>query len=244
MGLVTRNWERKRFYREASVCYSEEEGGYGVWLDQRRLRTPLRALVVLPTRPLALALAHEWSSVDTFIQPAHMPLTTLCNTVLDNPQQRSKVATVEQLTQYLATDTLCFHATEPDELVSLQVREWDPVISWFNEQYSLQIEPTSELLPPPPLSPHTLTPLTKHLQAMDEWSLTAFESCTVALKSLVLTCALFQGRIDVATATRLGRLEVEFQVQRWGCVEWQHSIEEACLKSVLSAALLLGTLAN
>ena len=41
--------------------------------------------------------------------------TTLCSTVLDNPQQRSKVATVEQLTQYLATDTLwyCTHTLTP-----------------------------------------------------------------------------------------------------------------------------------
>lgn len=27
-----------------------------------------------------------------------------------------------------------FRATEPDDLVAMQLEEWDPVIKWFNER--------------------------------------------------------------------------------------------------------------
>ena len=51
-------------------------GGYGVWLDHRRLRAPQRHLLVVPTEPLALAIAQEWRSQDTTLQPFLMHLVS------------------------------------------------------------------------------------------------------------------------------------------------------------------------
>ena len=48
--------------------------GYGVQLDHRRLRTPLRNLLIVPSRPLALAIAQEWSGQERLIQPPLMHL--------------------------------------------------------------------------------------------------------------------------------------------------------------------------
>src|SRR2546425_981092 len=46
---------RRRFYRNASVTAGE--GGFGLVLDGKPVRTPARHMLALPTRPLAAAAA-------------------------------------------------------------------------------------------------------------------------------------------------------------------------------------------
>ena len=41
---------------------------------------------------------------------------------------------------------------------------------------------------------------------------TGFEACVESCKSLVLTCALFEGKLSAEEAASLARLEVRFQV--------------------------------
>lgn len=77
--------ERKRFYKNVSV-YKEERVGrevFGVKLDSRLLRTPLRNQFLVPSEPLALAVAQEWDCQEKLVQLPLMHLTALCNTVLD-----------------------------------------------------------------------------------------------------------------------------------------------------------------
>ena len=49
-------------------------GGYQVKLDHRNLRTPMQKMFLVPSRPLALAVAHEWEAQEAFVQPALMHL--------------------------------------------------------------------------------------------------------------------------------------------------------------------------
>lgn len=93
--------------------YSEKEGKgkkYGIKLDHRILRTPLRCPFLIPSEPLALAVAQEWSSQREMIQPSLMHLTALCNTVLDAGNQESgrhpQKEDVKSLIDYVETDTL------------------------------------------------------------------------------------------------------------------------------------------
>lgn len=51
-------------------------GGYGVKLDQRNLRTPLRQVFVVPSEALALAVAQEWEAQESFVQPPLMHLVS------------------------------------------------------------------------------------------------------------------------------------------------------------------------
>lgn len=56
---------------EYSISSDDE---YGVRLDQRHLRTPLRKVFSVPTESLATAVAQEWRTQDHIIQPALMHL--------------------------------------------------------------------------------------------------------------------------------------------------------------------------
>ena len=71
----------KRFWTAANAV--EREGGWGVELDGKPLRTPARETRKVPTRALAKAIAEEWESAEGEIDPRAMPLTGLANAAID-----------------------------------------------------------------------------------------------------------------------------------------------------------------
>ena len=78
----------RRFYKLATAL--DVEGGHGVALDDRRLRTPKGAVFIAPTRALAEAIASEWDAQGEHIIPSSMPLTQLAFAQLQfvyGPQQ-------------------------------------------------------------------------------------------------------------------------------------------------------------
>ena len=49
----------KRFWKSADVV--ETEGGFAIELDGRRIKTPAREELIVPTPALAEAIAREWT---------------------------------------------------------------------------------------------------------------------------------------------------------------------------------------
>lgn len=58
------------------------------------------------------------------------------------------------------------------------------------------------------------------------------------LKSAILMLSCMERFILVPKAVHLARLEEEFQLGRWGRVEWAHDLNQEDLHSRLSAAVL------
>ena len=98
--------ERKRFYRHVSVYWCEESGRYGIKLDHRNLRTPLQQLFLVPFEPLALLAAQEWDGQVGVVNPSLMHVTSMCNTLLDNPRLETRDTLTEELGAFLESDTL------------------------------------------------------------------------------------------------------------------------------------------
>lgn len=106
--MLLHSAERKRFYRDVTVYKQpfKDGGQFGILLDHRRLRTPLRKLFLVPSERLALSVAQEWNAQHGFVQPSLMHLTALCNTVIDDPQKLSRSQRVAALLPYLSSDTI------------------------------------------------------------------------------------------------------------------------------------------
>ncbi|XP_069917750.1 ATP synthase mitochondrial F1 complex assembly factor 2 isoform X6 [Oryctolagus cuniculus] len=131
--------ERKRFYQNVSI--SQGEGGFEINLDHRKLKTPQAKFFTVPSEALAIAVATEWESQQDTIKSYTMHLTTLCNTSLDNPTQRSKDQLIRAAIKFLDTDTICYKVEEPETLVELQKNEWDPVIEWAENRDRVRGDP-------------------------------------------------------------------------------------------------------
>ena len=103
---------RNRFYKEVSV--DSVDGLHRVLLDGKPVKTPGGAVLALPTRALAQAIAGEWQAQETTIQPQTMLLTKLANTAIDRVAPNPANAR-EQLLAIAKSDVVCYRAESPQD---------------------------------------------------------------------------------------------------------------------------------
>ena len=78
------SWNCRHEARLRKVATVEPaEGGYGVALDGKPMRTPAKRELIVPSAALADAIAAEWDAQEDEIRPATMPLTRLAATAID-----------------------------------------------------------------------------------------------------------------------------------------------------------------
>ncbi|WP_265499313.1 ATP12 family chaperone protein [Paracoccus beibuensis] len=208
-------WKARRFWTRVDTRATD--GGYEILLDDRQLRTPNKKPLVLPTEPLAQAIAAEWDAQSAEILPHTMPLTRAANSAVEKvaPQVDGVVG---MLAEYGGTDLLCYRAPEPAELVERQAAEWDPLLDWAATELRAPLQTTAGVIPVDQ-DPDALERLRAEVAALDVWALTALHDLVTIPGSLVLGLAVIRGRLSAAEAHRLSRIDEDFQIERWGADE-------------------------
>lgn len=228
--------ERRRFYQDVSISQGEN-GLYEVNLDRRKLKTPGGKLFTVPNEALAIAVATEWDAQRDTLKSYTMHLTTLCNTALDNPTQRTTDQMINAALKFLETDTVCYRVDEPYGLVELQKNEWDPVLQWIENRYNVTIGSSSSILGPE-IPEATKETFKQHLNSYNFWSMTGLEYVITQLKSVVLSLGVIDRHLSVEQAVLLSRLEEEYQIRCWGNVEWAHDYDMYELRARTAAGAL------
>ena len=105
----------KRFYKDVAVA--PHDNGFVVHLDGRPVRTPGKALLLLPTEQAAALVAAEFTAQGETINPTTMPVYRLVNTAIDGVVSDPQ-AVLEDILRFSASDLLCYRAGHPDALVA------------------------------------------------------------------------------------------------------------------------------
>lgn len=205
-------WSAKRFWTDATV--RAEGDGFGILLDTRPVRTPLKAPLVLPTEALAREVASEWQAQADKVNPATMPFTRTANSAIDTVSRQHQ-AVVEMLAAYGGSDLLCYRATGPDELVARQVAAWDPLLDWSAAALDAPLLTTAGVMhvEQPPAS---LAALTAAVDALSDVQLAAFHDLVAISGSLVLALAITRQRVTAEQAWTLSRIDEIWQIEQWG----------------------------
>lgn len=238
---------RKRFYETATAVEKQIEGKtwYGVALNGKQLSTPNRLDLAVPTKALATALAHEWEMQTNIIRPATMPLMVITCSAIDVTQFKREDI-ISELKRYLTTDTLCFFQDEVEKVHLKQQSIWKPVIEEFSTHFGEVDVRTDMSCPKHPES--TVNKVTEYLNSLDHFQLTAMESLTSGLKSIITSLTLLKSiqatqvnrSITSNEAIQIARLEEEHQIEEWGLVEGGHDIDRANIEvQTISAATFL-----
>jgi chaperone required for assembly of F1-ATPase len=201
----------KRFWQATQVA--PVEAGFTVLLDGKRMRLPGGDELALPSATQAEAVAAEWQQLGMEFQLDDLPLTRLLATAHDRVAP-DPGPMVEGLTKYAETDLLCYRAAE-SRLAARQAEQWQPLLDWAALQLDASLRITDSLMPVAQ-PPEALAALRAAVARHSPVELTALGLAVPALGSLVLGLALSAGRIDAATAHRLGALDELFQIEFWG----------------------------
>lgn len=203
----------KRFYKDVSVA--PMEGGYAVHLDGKPVRTPAKALLLLPTEAAAELVAQEFAAQGENIDPATMPVYRLVNTAIDGVAADPQ-AVLEDVLRFASSDLLCYRAGDPERLVANQAEAWDPVIDWaraslgarlFLAEGVMHVEQPRE----------AIAAIGVHLaQRAEPLRLSALHLMTTLMGSALLALAVDFGEIDAETAWKAAHVDEDWQIEHWG----------------------------
>jgi chaperone required for assembly of F1-ATPase len=202
----------RRFYKNATV--TEVEGGWGIQLDGKTLRSPAKRPFVLPTEALAVAIAEEWQSQADKIDPHSMPLMQFAATAIDRLAD-DRNSLIEEVAGYGHSDLICYRAEGPEELVRRQEECWQPLIAWVAERFDIALNVTTGIVAVEQPA-HTLATFRRVLAACDLYALTALAAVTGSAGSLVIALALAEGQLSADEAVDAALLDELFQAEKWG----------------------------
>ncbi|WP_298398868.1 ATP12 family chaperone protein [Sphingobium sp.] len=202
----------KRFYTDVTIV--DAEGGFAIQLDGRPVRTPARALLALPTRALADAVAQEWRAQGETVEPASMPMTGLANAAIDHVSA-NKADFAAGVARYAQSDLLCYRADGPDTLVARQAAAWDPLLDWARTRYDVAFAVTQGIIPVPQPD-ETLARLEAAVLAIDPFTLTGLSTLVTLSGSLVCGLALVEGGQDRDTIWQAAEIDEAWQIEQWG----------------------------
>ena len=204
----------RRFYTD--VTLAQQAGGFQVMLDTRGVKTVGGAPQLLPTRPLAEALAAEWRQQGDKIDPASLPLRDMADYAIDIVTRHPEGA-AEGLLGYAETDTLCYRADPDEPLHAAQQQVWEPLLSAFEAAHSVTFTRVSGVLHRPQ-PPATLEVLRARMLTLDPFQLAGLEAMTKLAASLVTgLSALDAAHEDEPRALwQAACLEEEWQAELWG----------------------------
>lgn len=204
--------ELKRFYK--TVSFAQGDGGWQVFLDDKPIRTPAKALLVLPTQKLAAAIANEWDRQGDTVELDDMYHMQFSCAAVDYTQgYRSDVKA--ETHDYITTDLLCYRALEPQDLVHQQNALWNQWVDWAEKRYGIQLVLVAGIMPAPQ-SDQVLDSMEARIAALDDFALTAVWLLAKHTGSLLLALAVWENAATPEEAFIASRLEEMHQNAQWG----------------------------
>lgn len=212
MSGAANPWAPRRFWAQTGVV--AQAGGFGVTLDDRPLRTPARAALVVPVRPLAEAVAAEWAAQEGTVRPETMPLTRAVNSAIDRVAP-DPAPLVDGIAAYGDSDLLCHRAPGPGALVARQAAAWDPLLDWAETALGARLVPVSGVMPARQPA-GSLRALRCAVARHDPFALTALAEAVALSGSLVIGLALSHGHRSAPDLWRCAHVDEHWQAEKWG----------------------------
>jgi len=238
--LQMRTPQPKRFYKDVAVAV--EEGGFVVQLDGKPVKTPGKALLLLPTETAAQLVADEFAAQGETLDLGSMPTYRLINTAIDGVANDPQ-AVLEDILRYSSSDLLCYRADGPDSLVRRQNEAWDPVLDWARTVLGARFNLAEGVI-------HVEQPreaiavLGVHLgQRAEPLRLAALHVMTTLTGSAVLALAVDFGELDAEAAWNAAHVDEEFQAEQWGQDAEAIARRTSRKRDMLAAANLLAAIA-
>jgi chaperone required for assembly of F1-ATPase len=203
----------KRFYK--AVTIAEDEDGHVVKLDGRSVRTPARAVLVLPSAAVARLVADEYATQQEHIDPITMPVTRLANTAFDGVASAAD-AVLEDVLKFSTSDLVCYRADAPEALVERQAEAWDPVLGWVRSELGarfLLAEGVMHVDQPR----ETIGAVAIHLRKRAEpFRLAAIHLMTSLTGSALLALAVEAKALDAEAAWAAAHVDENWNIEHWG----------------------------
>ncbi|MCP5382608.1 MAG: ATPase [Kordiimonadaceae bacterium] len=221
----------KRFYKKVTV--ENENDGFFVLLDGKKVKTPEKSPCLMPTRKLAEAVAKEWNDQVKAIIPATMPIFKLVNTAIDRVGKR-RDELISELVSFAGSDQICYRAEAPDTLVKLQDSTWNPLLDWLKNKFDIKLKLSAGIIFVEQ-DGEQLDKFRTIFENIESFELTALYTMVTVTGSVTIGLSLFNGHSSFEQAWEAGHLDENFQASEWG-IDEEAEQRRSALKAELANA--------
>ena len=202
----------KRFWKSAQAI--QNDGGWGVELDGRPLRTPARKPLSVPTQRLAEDIAAEWNAAEENIDPRAMPLPGLANAAIDRvaPDKKSFASGIAK---YAEADLASYRAEGPQGLIDAQAEHWDELLAWGRRRFDVDFRTTNGLLHVDQ-PPATVERLGHAVSALDPYRLAGLSPLVTIGGSLLAALGVLEEVFTPEWAWEAVSVDDRWQLEQWG----------------------------
>ena len=228
---MSSEWKAKRFWKEVTIVPDGDR--FAVELDGRRVKTPAKATLAVPTQAMAQAVAAEWDAQQGEVNPLTMPVTRSANAAIDKvAHQHAEVA--DMLAAYGDSDLLCYRAEAPEGLVLRQADTWGAALDWAVDVLNVRLSVHGGVVHHAQ-NPDDLARLSARVHALSSYQLAAFHDLVSLSGSLILG---FGAALDWRTPDaiwEISRLDELWQTEQWGPDEDAQAMTEIKRQAFLHA---------
>lgn len=206
----------RRFWK--TVTLEQGTYGHGIRLDGRALKTPKKAELYLPTKPLADAVVAEWEAVEESIDPLKMPMTGFANAAIDHVAA-DRTGFAASIATYAESDAFCYRGDEGEALAARQEDVWGPWLAWATRRYDVGFTIVHSVMHQPQ-PPATLAALKAAVEARGTFELAAMAKLAHLSGSLVAVMAIVEQAGSAAELWQACCLDELWQEELWGSDHW------------------------
>jgi chaperone required for assembly of F1-ATPase len=205
----------KRFYEDVAVA--SKVNGFIVTLDGRKLKTPAKADLILPSEAAAEAIAAEWRAQGDTIDPRTMPLTRLVNSALDGVA-RDVQSVIADIVRYAGSDLVCYRAAEPEGLAAAQSEVWDPVLAFARDELGARLICVEGITfaEQPPRAIAAVHEAVVQSTGERALAVAALHVMTTLTGSVLLALAVARRELAPEAAWNAAHVDEDFQMRVWG----------------------------
>ena len=191
-----------------------KKGKYLLNINNKSLKTPDGNIIELPSMKLAKILLKDYES-NFKSKPLNIvrPIK-ITNTAIDKIKPNN-IFYINEITDNLNNDMICYFANSPLELVDLQNKEWLPLINYMESSYNIELIYTSKLFSINQ-KPDSLLKLKNILNEINIFKLSAIYTLSQITKSIIISLALVNNKISAKKAFENSNLEELYQISKWG----------------------------
>ena len=183
----------KRFYQHVTVA--EVDGGYGIFLDGKPVKTPAKNILICANENIANVLAAEWEAQKDAVLPDTMPANQIFITAIDNLRDRKEIE--RHICNFIDTDMVCYRSDQ-SPYRETQAQKWDGFCIYFTSRTNIDVRTTGALAPiTQDKAAHEH--FAKYVSALDLLNLIVFETMVEETSSPLIALSFMEGHVDAAT---------------------------------------------
>ena len=202
----------KRFWSTADAVPAD--GGWGIVLDGRPVRTPARRPLKVPTETLGTAIAEEWRFAEESVDPKAMPMTGLANAAIDRIAD-DPAGYADSIARYAQSELACYRADGPSGLIQRQAERWDALLAWARRRFDVDFAVTTGVIPVEQPAA-TVQQLRHAVAALDPFRLAALTSLVTIGGSLLAGLAVLERQLGAEQAWDAVTVDDAWQIAQWG----------------------------